>query len=155
MPITEHTDKITSRHWLRMPVPQSGIELFIFSGIAIFDKLKGTGSSWAGGDATIEAKYKEIIPQNKAIQPTNWTVDIHLASISNWDVAKNTGWAVNNYSLRRFNNYLGGGKVVVPNGSLVLDTKIAVRDIDAYIHRLSYHVTILGKVVDYKPDFKG
>ena len=135
-----------------MPASHSGknFELFIFSGIAIFDKLKGTGSSWVGGNAIIEAKYK-IIAQSNAILPRYWTVDIHLASISNWDVAHNTGWSVNDYSLRRYDNNLGGARVVVSNGSLVLDTKIAVRDIDAYIHRLSYHVTILGKVVDYSP----
>ena len=151
MTITEWTNKTTSRHWLRMPAPNSGtnFELFIFSGIAIFNKLKGTGSSWEGGNAIINANYK-IIAKGNAIRPRNWTVDIHLASISNWDVAKNTGWAVDDYSLRRYDNNLGGGRVAVPNGSLVLDTKIAVRDIDAYIHRLSYHVTILGKVVDYE-----
>lgn len=152
MTITELTEKTASKHYLRMPVPESGknFELFIFSGIAIFNKLKGTGSSWEGGYAYIAAKYNNVIAQGKAILPKHWTVDVHLASISNLKVANNTGWSVNEFSLRKYDNNLGGGRVVVPDGSLVLDTKIAVRDIDAYIHRLSYHVTILGKVVNYK-----
>jgi hypothetical protein len=38
MAINGVTDNVTSRHWLRIPTPETGAnhELFIFSGIAIF-----------------------------------------------------------------------------------------------------------------------
>lgn len=151
MPIVETSNNTRSRHWLRMPAPEvgSGYELFIFTGIAIFEKLKGTGSSWEGGEAGISANYQNVFSPNQAILPKHWTVDVQLASIFNAGVANNTGWSVNEYSLVRVTNGLGGGKVAVPSGRLVLDSKIAVRDSDAYIHRLSYNVTILGKVVEY------
>lgn len=152
MPITDNTHGTISRHWLRMPAPHSGedYELFIFSGIGIFDGLKGTGSSWDGGDANIYADYTNVISKDQAILPRHWTVDVHLASIFNANVANNTGWSVNDFSLTRVTNDLGGGQVTVQGGILVVKAGIAVRDIDAYIHRLSYHVTILGKVVDYE-----
>jgi hypothetical protein len=152
MPITDGSHGTISRHWLRMPAPHSGenFELFIFSGIAIFNNLKGTGSSWDGGDARIDADYSNVIPQGQAILPRHWTVDVHLASIFNANTAINTGWSVNNFSLARVENGLGGDRVAAVGGNLRLRAGIAVRDIDAFIHRLSYNVTILGKPVDFE-----
>ncbi|MCZ6862540.1 MAG: hypothetical protein O7I42_20085 [Alphaproteobacteria bacterium] len=152
MAIGESTSNVTSRHWLRMPTPhaRANSELFVFSGIAIFDQLKGTGSSWEGGTATIVANYGNVIPEGRAILPHHWTVNIQLASIFNANVANNTGWSVNDYRLRRFRNALGGDRVAVVEGKLIVRAEIAVRDIDAFIHRLSYDVTILGTVVDFQ-----
>lgn len=152
MSILAETSNVTSRHWLRMPAPHSGenFELFIFTGIAVFDgQLKGTGGSWERGQAYINANYSNIVSTGQAILPQNWTVDTHLASISNIEAAINTGWAVDNFSLSRGSNHLGGGKVAVRNGILGIAMDVAVRDSDAYIQRLSYHVTILGKIVAY------
>ena len=153
MPISETTDKTTSRHWLRMPAPDAGanFELFIFSGIGIFNKLKGTGSAWEGGDSFIQADFSNVISENHAILTRHWTVDVHLASIFNFKVANNTGWSVNDFSLMRETNPSGGPQIAVVGGILRIKTKIAVRDIDAFIHRLSFHVTILGKVIDHEP----
>ena len=152
MTISEHTSNTVSRHWLRMPAPDAGdkFELFIFSGIAIFDELKGANSQWRGGEAFITANYANVISQRTAILLRHWTVDVHLASIANQSrVSNNIGWAVDGFSLVREKNSAGGGVVAVPEGRLRIKSKVAVRDKDAIIHRLSYHVTILGKIVDW------
>ena len=162
MAISDSSTTIVSKHWLRMPAASQqvlqppgagsarGTELFIFTGIAIFDKLKGAGSDWDEGEVKIFADYSNVIDADKAILPQHWTVDIHLASIFNKNVAKNTGWSVNRFGLERVDNNLGGPKVAATSGILRLKAAIAIRDIDAMIHRLSYHVTILGKVVDWE-----
>lgn len=152
MAFLEGSTNTRSRHWLRMPAPHVGtdFELFTFTGVALFNSLKGTGSSWIEGDANIIATYPQVIGADKAILTQNWTVDVGLASISNKNHAVNTGWSVNKYSLRRIDNKLGGGKVAAAQGNLGIDTLVAMRDIDAKILRLSYNVTILGKVVDWE-----
>jgi hypothetical protein len=155
MAINGVTDNVTSRHWLRIPTPETGAnhELFIFSGIAIFgNQLKGTGSSWDGGTAFIHANYQNVIPSNRAILTRQWVVDVHLASIFNANVANNTGWAVDNYSLTLIENP-DGTLLSVAGGILVLRAEIAVRDIDAFLHRLSYQVTIQGSVIPFTPPF--
>ena len=151
MAFRDSTARIVSRHWLRMPAPDAGadFELFIFTGIAVLSRTKGAGTSWEKGTVLINANYSNVVSRDHAIQPRHWTVDVHLASIFNADVANNTGWAIDAFSLDRRTNNLGGRNVVVAHGMLQITTKVAVRDIDAYIHRLSYHVTILGKVADY------
>lgn len=149
------TNDVAARHWLRMPAPAagSGMELFTFSGIAIFNggiKCQ-LNSGWDRKEAFINASYPNIAAINKAILPTNWTVSIHLSSIFDQQAAVNGGWAVDEYSMLLEKNGIDGKDVALANGILRLRAKIALQDIDAYIHRLSYQVTILGKVVNYQP----
>lgn len=152
MAINTSTTVTRSRHWLRMPAPDSGngFELFTFTGIAVFNDLKGTGGNWERGNVRIYADYSNVIDNGKAILPKNWTVAVHLASIFNKNHSVNTGWAVDGFSLPREDNNLGGASVFVPAGYLRVDADIAIRDIDAQIYRFSYDVTILGKVVDWE-----
>ena len=156
MAITDTTTNVISRHWLRIPTPETGAnhELFVFSGIAIFDGLKGTGSSWDEGPALIHANYTNVIPPNRAILPRHWTVDVHLASIFNANVANNTGWAVKEFSLILAPNS-DGTQVAVPGGILNLRAQIAIRDSDAFILRLSYQVTIQGSIIAYTAPLPG
>jgi len=136
-----------------MPAPHSGedYELFIFSGICVFDNtLRGIGPDWQEGPVEIFADYKNVISQDQAILLRHWTVDVHLASILNLKVANNTGWSVNAFSLKLEPNNPGGGRVAVSRGSLGVKATVAARDVDAFVLRLSYHVTILGKVVEFQ-----
>jgi hypothetical protein len=64
------------------------------------------------------------------------TVVVSLASIYNKNVANNAGWAVDGADLQALGNEVEG---------LQVEAKIAVRDSDGYLYRLSYQVTALGQ----------
>jgi hypothetical protein len=64
------------------------------------------------------------------------TVVASLASIFNRNVANNAGWAVDGAHL-----YAAGNK----DEGLRIEAKLAVRDSDGFLHRVSYQATALGK----------
>ncbi|MEB2297185.1 MAG: hypothetical protein OZ930_11735 [Ignavibacteria bacterium] len=151
MSVIEVTQNITSKNWLRMPVAVSegAPELFVLTGIAVFEKLKGTGQTWNRGTAIIHANFSNIVPIGKAIQPKHWTCSVSLASVNNKNESMNTGWAVDESKLP-LEKTVDGIEVILANGVLVIRAEVAIRDIDAFIARLSFNVSILGKVVDYQ-----
>lgn len=148
-----NSSAISSPHWLRMPAPGSGngMELFVFTGIGVFNSplLKGTGQQWAGIEAQIGADYSNVIPKTRAIQAQQWTVDVHLASIADNGMAQDAGWSVNAFRLGIDESYGGGVAYALCNGGLSVTASVAIRDVDAFVLRLGYHVMILGKVVPY------
>lgn len=155
MAISASTSNIAARHWLRMPVAGAGagVELFLFTGVAVFgsDQIHGVSTAqWERGSAFINADYSNVIPRDRAIVPQHWTVDVNLASLLNLGHAVNTGWAADSFSLTREDNGLGGDKVTLAGGILRVRAEVAVRDSDASILRLSYNVSILGRVVGYQ-----
>jgi len=64
------------------------------------------------------------------------TVVVSLASIYNKGVANDAGWAVDGANLQALGYEVEG---------LQVEAKIAVRDSDGYLYRLSYQVTALGQ----------
>ncbi|MGH8527700.1 MAG: hypothetical protein ACREXY_26840 [Gammaproteobacteria bacterium] len=64
------------------------------------------------------------------------TVVVSLASIFNKNVANNAGWAVDGADL-----YAAGHK----DEGLRIETKLALRDSDGFLYRISYQATALGK----------
>lgn len=151
MTIAETTDRVASRHWLRFPVPALGpnVEYFVFSGIGVFEELKGEGSNWAEGSAGILADYGNLIGPQEAIKLWHWTVNVDLSSLFNQNVANNTGWSVNEFTLQRVFD-INGDEFAAPGGMLRINSQVAIRDIDAYILRLSYNVSILGEVARFE-----
>jgi hypothetical protein len=63
-------------------------------------------------------------------------VVVSLASIYNKDVANNAGWAVDGADVRA---------LAFQDQGLQIEAKIAVRDSDGYLYRVSYQVTALGR----------
>jgi hypothetical protein len=64
------------------------------------------------------------------------TVVASLASIFNRNVANNAGWAVDGADLQALGHEVEG---------LQIEAKLAVRDSDGFLHRISYQVTALGR----------
>jgi hypothetical protein len=149
MAIPVSSESIASRHYLVTPLTTPDMKLFVFSGVASFnDKIKGrTREDWEFFAAQIEADYTNIIPNHRALQLTGgWVVDVQLASLFNRNQALNTGWAVNEFRLVTSDSH--DRLVAAVNGKLKILAEVAVRDSDAFIHKLSYHVTIVGRLVE-------
>ena len=77
-----------------------------------------------------------------------WAPFASLSSIYNQDQSDNSGFAVD---LWRPTPFTSGPDVVtnqtVSNLFSGIDVDVAVRDTDAWIYRVSYHITLLGKIV--------
>ena len=150
--ITETTDRITSKNHIRMPVPHAGqdLEFFVFSGIAIFSLLKGENSDWVEANAIIQADYSEIINSDvEGIRVSQSTININLSSLYNKSHAINTGWAVDNFWLPTVPDQNADNFCLV-GGTLTMNARVALRDIDAHILRLSYQTVVIGEVAQYQ-----
>jgi hypothetical protein len=73
-------------------------------------------------------------------------VNVHLASITNLHHAINTGWAIDGFRLEEDIDS-AGQRVLLTGGQLRIITDVAVRDNDAFILKLSYSVSIVGKII--------
>jgi hypothetical protein len=77
-----------------------------------------------------------------------WAPFAALSSIYDQDASDNAGFAVDVW---RPTPFLSGPDVVtnqmVSNLFSGIDVDVAVRDTDAWIYRVSYHITLLGKIV--------
>ena len=103
---------------------QAGRDLVFQSGIAVFD-FKGTGAGWRHDELWIltDAVWTGLPPSEAMVA---------LASVSNAGTAVDAGWATDAVGINTYNN------------RILLQVALAVRDIDGYIHRVSYHVTSVG-----------
>jgi hypothetical protein len=122
----------------------------MFSGIAdfLFD-LHGSSSTpgvFTPLLAKINADYSNVIPLNHAILRQMWVVNVHLASISNEQHAVNTGWAIEEFRLEEDRDS-AGNFVLLAGGRLRIRVTVALGDRDAFIHKLSYSVSIVGKLI--------
>jgi hypothetical protein len=136
--------------------------MLILSGVAHLN-LKGTGSDWIRERALLSPDL--LIPMRRTIEQYNipvppshpaydlrfqveqWTPHATLSSIYNKDNSVNLGFAVDAW---RPNPFTSTTDVItntpitrIFNGILV---DVAVSDTDAYFYRMSYHITLIGKI---------
>jgi hypothetical protein len=83
-----------------------------------------------------------------------WSPFVSLSAVFNQGQSINSGHAVNAWRPNRF----GSGPDVLtgrPVGNLFsgLNVDLAVRDSDAWLFRLGYHVTLIGRIVFVAPTF--
>jgi hypothetical protein len=104
--------------------------LFIYTGIAVFD-FKGTGQTWHGD--TLSFEIGRVFSPG---QVRNVVVTASLNSISNMSTAVDAGWAVD-----RINAFYNRNE-----GRIMVEAALVVRDIDGYVHRMGYQVTVLARV---------
>ena len=159
-------DRFAGQNWLITPLSGTGANrkfLVILSGIVIVD-LKGTsGSSWRHETFSIHpdmiSPLNYAITQNGVPKPpdtasyfTNLSVEQWVpyaapSSMFNQNQAVNSGHAVDVWRPNPF----GSGKDVISGAQagrlfngIQVDT--AVRDTDAFLHRISYHISLIGQI---------
>lgn len=115
----------TTQQELRTKTPD-GRDLVFLTGYAVFN-LKGTGANWRREDL-----YMAIGPQWQDLDDVAAVVT--PASFSNSNHAMNAGWAVDNCRRTTWNK------------RILLQSQLAVRDSDGYIHRVAYQITAIGKL---------
>ena len=128
IPIAEHIGPQSMT--IGVSGPDGANRLLIYTGVVTFT-FKGTGSTWR--HYRIEF---EVGPVFSAGQVRDRTAIASLNSIHNDETAKNAGWAVN-WVTTSWNSSGGRVKVVA---------EISVRDIDGFVTRMGYQVSILAQL---------
>lgn len=118
-------DSYETQHEMRTRTPD-GRDIVFLSGYAVFN-FKGSGGVWRHDDL-----YMQIGPIWRRIDDV--TPVVSLASISNKEHAVNAGWAVDNCRWTTMGN------------RILLQCRLAIRDVDGYIHRVAYQVNAMGQI---------
>jgi murein DD-endopeptidase MepM/ murein hydrolase activator NlpD len=140
--------------------------LMVLSGVAMLD-LKGSSTSqWRRETVVIfpDVQTPMLYAINRygiptppgatglnywtALQLDQWAPFAALSSIYNKDESNNSGFAVDVWRPNPFNS----GRDAFTNAPLTnlftgIQVDVAVRDTDAWLHRLSYHITLIGRIV--------
>ena len=135
--------------------------LLVLSGVVILDLEGNSGSQWLR--ETVQINPVLLQPLNHAINRYNiptptashtprfqveqWVPHAALSSMFNREHSVNSGFAVDLWRPSPFQTDTD----VVTNASFGnvfngIEVDVAVRDVDAIIHRLSYHITLLGRI---------
>ena len=107
-------------------VDGNGRNVVTLTGYAVFN-FRGTGGSWRKRDLNIV-----IGPRWRRVDDVSAT--IALASVSNKNEAVNAGWAADNCRWSR------------RDGRILLQSRLAVRDSDGYVHRVAYKAVATGRI---------
>jgi hypothetical protein len=133
--------RFTRKKWHHIKISENQ-ELIGISGVAIID-FKGVSSNWKKEKLNLLIRNPVWIPANKQFQVDQWTPFITLNAIYNRGHAVNAGWAVDDFG--------GPGRVkVLPRGHIPIWADIAIRDVDGMLFRIGYHLTLVGRLVDYE-----
>ncbi len=136
-------EKFVSKHHVHF-ASADGYEVFTLSGVAIFDWKTNTGAHWSSEDVEFDIGVPGV-PADKGLQVHMWAPFVALSSISNDKSAVNAGWAVDNFHL------VHGPRPFYTGNRVTIGAKIAGRDSDGHILRLSFMVTLKGRFVDQPP----
>jgi hypothetical protein len=110
--------------------PSGANRLFIYTGVAIF-VFKGTSGNWLRDYIDFELGRVFAPGQVRDVLATG-----SLNSIKNLNTAVNAGWAVDRLTARWD----------ATEQRIKLRADLAVSDIDGYLLRMGYQVTVLAKI---------
>ncbi len=140
--------------------PEEQLWLLVLSGVVIID-FQGNSSKWLGETALISPDIftalnhainrhnvpTPSVPHRLRFQVELWAPHVAPSSMFNRNHSVNSGFAVDRWrphpfetdtdpvSNSNFGNIFSGVQV-----------DLAVRDVDAVLHRVSYHISLLGKI---------
>jgi hypothetical protein len=134
-------DRFVSRHWLHTRTGD-GRELIVLSGNALVN-VRGTSSdAWLRGEMRLGVEIGPgILPSGKWFRADQWVVVVDPSAMWDRDQSVNAGFAVDAFRLISPNAQNGKPAVEI-------SADVAVRDSDAFLYRISYHVTLVGRFVD-------
>jgi hypothetical protein len=85
---------------------------------------------------------------NTWFQVEQWAPFAALSSVFNQDESVNSGFAVDTWRPNPFDTKVDAfSSAMLSNLFTGIRVDLAVRDSDAWIHRVSYSITLLGKIV--------
>ena len=140
--------------------------LLVLSGVAIVDVKGVTGSEWRRETVRLQPEMsgplqyaidRYAIPTPPGadgynfstwFQVEQWAPFAALSSVFNQNESVNSGFAVDVWRPNHFETQRDAFSSATLNRLFTgIQVDVAVRDSDAWIHRVSYKVTLLGKIV--------
>jgi len=109
------------------------------TGVAIL-LFKGTGGEWHREDLSLFVKLPPIIPEGKSFKVEQFAPFVTLNSISNQQQAVNAGWAVDTFDS-------SAALVLREQPAVPIRATLAVRDIDGFVLRVGYSISVVGAFV--------
>jgi hypothetical protein len=163
-------DKIVSQNWLITPAalavgeqPPAKINdqkwLLILSGVVIADLKGNSAAQWLHETLfflpDIDAPLNWAINNFSIPNPggaarfslVEWAPFVSLNAIFNEQESINSGFAVDGWRPAPFDSETDVSNQLVTQLFTGIHVDVAVRDIDAWIYRISYNITLLGKIV--------
>lgn len=137
----EQRDRFISPHYMYTSAGD-GKTLIVVSGVVVIDFKGETHRAWRRETFSLGIDIRGAIPANKALRLVNYVPFVTTNAVYNQAVANDSGHAVDAF------------RVLHPEliqGSLDLEADVAVRDSDAWLFRLGYHVMATADVIDEPP----
>jgi hypothetical protein len=132
---------VDSQHWVDFDTAD-GRKVFTLTGVAITIFQGGaTGQDWSRQDLVFGVPINGL-PAGKGLRIEHWAPFVTLNAISNDQVANNAGWAVDAFQLDPF---------PAVASEVNIRCKLAVRDVDGYVLRAGYTLTLLGSLENMDP----
>jgi hypothetical protein len=127
---------IESPHWV---VYRTANDLLAYTltGVVLLT-FKGTGRRYLREPFSFKVPIPEL-PDKKGLKLVHWAPFVTLNSISNDGPATDAAWAVDDFAVTDTASVLR---------SVPITTHLAVRDIDGFILRVGYVISLLGSLAD-------
>jgi hypothetical protein len=136
-----HPDRFVSKHWVATQAGD-GREMFILSGIALINLQGVSSEQWRRGRYRLGVNLDQPLltagqdPTQTGLLIEQWTPLVTPYSIFNAGQSLNSGFAVDEvFDVLPVNR---------PTRDVFLEGCVAVRDSDAFLFRVGYHLTLLG-----------
>jgi hypothetical protein len=143
-------DRYESQHWVVFKTGDSNggqpLVSYTLTGVALATVQGTPGQHWNRPVLDLSIPIPQL-PANKGLTLVHWAPYVGLSSIANDHEAVDAGWAVDSFRLLNPDEQ---GMT-----SVEVTTAIAVRDIDGFILRVGYVISLLGYYADIpKPDIR-
>jgi murein DD-endopeptidase MepM/ murein hydrolase activator NlpD len=110
------------------------LHLWTLTGVVLLHQ-KGTGRNWLRAQVDLGITVPEI-PAGAALRLVHWAPFVTINAIQNDDTSNWAGWAVDSFRLAHPGDPI--------TRQVTVETGIAVRDVDGYLLRLGYNITLAG-----------
>lgn len=150
------------REQIRIPMPHLGAnqEFFKLTGMVHFNGddarddqsgARGQEALSGNGEMHIHVDYRNIVPSDNAILPSQWTDLVGISNLKCHGPDTNKAWAIRDYWIKNEQNAHenSNGNVFLPGGHLGIYTNVYL-DPNSYIVMMTYDITIIGEVVDFR-----
>jgi hypothetical protein len=137
------------------PTPDQQLWLLVLTGIVLTDFQGQTSDNWREDtlelipDNAVRDALRSVRQpppnSNLAFQVLQWAPSATVNTIFDAEVSVNAGYGVDEVTPILVNP---GGPQPIPNQFGGLAVKAVVRDSDAFLLRVGYYVTLLGRIVD-------
>lgn len=134
---------LATSHWVKFNVQNNKV-CYVLTGIFIVD-FKGNSSNWLRQRITFGVPIPDL-PRDMGLHIELWAPLFTLSSVFNAQTAVNSGHAIENFDLIP--------QVADANHGTLFAffyADVAAREIDAYIHRIGYNITLTGTIKPLQP----